>query len=188
MTKRGELVKMLLEDRKRWEAESAKREADLIAERARHEKEMAEERDRREADHLKQMERLCEQMEMMRKLADKVSSGTGVREETADVLKLTKLTGAEDIEAYLKTFERMMEVYGVKEDRWAFKLAPQLTGKAQQAYAAMTGDEATDYKAVKKAILQRYNISPETYRTRFRSEGKRTGKDTWTSAFVCRTG
>ena len=106
MTDQGnmsELVKILLEDRKKWEAESAKREADLIAERARQERERAEERDRREADHSKQMERLCEQMEIMRKFADKGSAGSGVREETVDVLKLTKLTGSKDIEGSSQT-------------------------------------------------------------------------------------
>jgi hypothetical protein len=36
-------------------------------------------------------------------------------------------------------------VYGVEEDRWAFQLAPLLTGKAQQAYAAVRADEAHNY-------------------------------------------
>ena len=57
----------------------------------------------------------------------------GPREEDRDRLKLTKLTDSEDIEVFLTTFERMMQVYGVSEDRWAFKLAPQLIGRAQQA-------------------------------------------------------
>ena len=43
-----------------------------------------------------------------------------------------------------------------------YKLAPQLTGKAQQAYASMGAEEAGDYKQVKEAILRRY-ISQETY-------------------------
>ena len=82
------------------------------------------------------------------------------------------LSDAEDIEAYLTTFERMMAVYGVEEDRWAFKLAPQLTGRAQEAYAALNSTAAAVYKEVKKAILRRYGISEETYRQRFRSTRK----------------
>ena len=39
-------------------------------------------------------------------------------------------------------------------DRHLFKLAPQLTGKAQQAYAAMAAEEAGDYDRVKTAILR----------------------------------
>jgi len=37
-----------------------------------------------------------------------------------DRLKLTKLTESEDVEAFLTTFERMMQAYGMKEDHWAF--------------------------------------------------------------------
>ena len=62
-----------------------------------------------------------------------------------------------------------MEVNEVSRDRWPFQLAPQLTGKAQQAYAALPPDDAKDYDVVKTAILRRYNINKETYRQRFRA-------------------
>ena len=61
-----------------------------------------------------------------------------------------------------------MRAYEVKEKRWAVKLAPQLTGKAQQAYAAMKVEDAGTYRLLKEAILRRYDISEETYRQRFR--------------------
>ena len=91
-------------------------------------------------------------------------------------LKLTKLTDSEDIEAYLTTFERMMQVYEVEEDRWAFKLAPQLTGKAQQAYASLKEEDARNYAEVKAAILRRYDINEETYRQRFRATRRKDGE------------
>ena len=47
------------------------------------------------------------------------------RSQTQGELRLTKLTETEDIESYLTTFEGMMEVHGIEEDRWAFRLAPQ---------------------------------------------------------------
>ena len=50
----------------------------------------------------------------------------------ADV-KLQRLTNNNDVKAYLVTFERLMIVYEVPQNRWAYKLAPQLTGRAQQA-------------------------------------------------------
>ena len=59
-----------------------------------------------------------------------------------DPLKLPHLTEDDDIEAFLTTFERMMTAYSVDPVRWAFKLAPQLTGRAQQAYAALPVSEA----------------------------------------------
>ena len=56
-----------------------------------------------------------------------------------------------------------MQVYEVDPARWAFKLAPQLTGRAQQAYAALPAAEIGDYERLKDAILRRYDISEETH-------------------------
>ena len=52
-------------------------------------------------------------------------------------LTLTKMLLTEDIKAYLSTFELLMEAFKIKKEFWTYKLAPQLTGKAQQAFAAM---------------------------------------------------
>ena len=60
-------------------------------------------------------------------------------------MKLTKFSVTNDIEAYLTTCEHLMRAHDIPKGRWALKLAPQLTGKAQQAYAAMEHDRATDY-------------------------------------------
>eukprot|EP00731_Ephydatia_muelleri_P006652 Em0003g900a len=95
-------------------------------------------------------------------------------EQTGRILKeaeakVAKLTERDDIEAYLATFERTMTAYEVNRQRWVYKLAPQLSGKAHQAYAAMLSEEAVDYERVKAAILKRYDINEETYRLRFRS-------------------
>ena len=69
-----------------------------------------------------------------------------------------------------------MAAYEVDPSRWAYKLAPQLTGMAQQAYAALDPDEAQSYPAVKVAILRRYNINDETYRQRFRGLKPKAGQ------------
>ena len=42
-------------------------------------------------------------------------------------------------------FERMMGVFGMEKNRWAFNLAPQLTGKVQKAFVEMEEAEASDY-------------------------------------------
>ena len=69
-----------------------------------------------------------------------------------------------------------MEAHEVSVERWSFKLAPQLTGKAQQAYAALQPDEAKTYETVRAAILRRYNINEETYRQRFRKLRPKEGE------------
>ena len=73
------------------------------------------------------------------------------------------------MEAFLTAFERAVEAHNVDSSQWAALLAPQLTGKALQAYAAMSNDEAKDYQQVKEAIFRQYDINEETYRRRLRS-------------------
>ena len=69
-----------------------------------------------------------------------------------------------------------MKVYKITTARWAYKLAPRLTSRAQQAYAALNPDEAQSYDAVKAAILRWYNIYEETYRKGFRSLKHKSGQ------------
>ena len=78
-------------------------------------------------------------------------------------VKLTKLTETDDVEAFLTTFERVMTIGRVPEETWTLRLAPLLSGKALQAYAAVPTADAADYKKVKKAIMRRYDISEESY-------------------------
>ena len=78
---------------------------------------------------------------------------TPARVMNTESIKLTKLGEGDDVEAYLTTFEQIMEVNKVNRERWPFQLAPQLTGKAQQAYSALTPDDTKSYNAVKTAIL-----------------------------------
>ena len=80
---------------------------------------------------------------------------------------MTKLSEADDIKAFLTTFERAVEAHVVERDKHAAILAPQLMGKTRLAYAVMNDEDAQDYDRVKAAIFQRYDINEETYRWRF---------------------
>ena len=92
-------------------------------------------------------------------------------------LKLTKFSEAtDDIEAYLTMFERLVTAHHVDTTQWAYLLAPQLTGKAQQAFTAMPSASSGSYAEVKKAILKRYDINEETYRQRFRNATCKEGE------------
>ena len=68
-------------------------------------------------------------------------------------LKLMKLSETDDVKAFLTTFKRAIEDHGVERDKRAAILAPQLTGKARLAYAAMNDADARDYNWVKAAIF-----------------------------------
>ena len=70
---------------------------------------------------------------------------------------------ADDIEAYLTTFEQQVTSANLEQQDWALKLVPYLTGKAQQGYAALSSDDAFDYTKLKEAIIHRYYITVESY-------------------------
>ena len=165
-----ELIKILTEERKCRE----EREAEAAREREERIMEETRRRDEREAmvrqQMLEQMEllqRLIERSEESRHGSERIALAPRIISESEP--KVAKLTEDDDVEAYLTTFERVMTAHGVPKERWTVKLAPQLTGKAQQAYAAMATREADDYDELKKVILRRYDIRGETYRRRFRS-------------------
>ena len=117
------------------------------------------------------------QIECLQQLVTEQSAAASSRPRNdLEPAKLTRLTENDDIKAYLKTFKRIMEAHEVNRERWSFKLAPQLTGKAQQAYAALPHDDAKSYEAVKVAILRRYNINEKTYRKQFRKLRPKEGE------------
>ncbi|RXN17966.1 zinc finger with KRAB and SCAN domains 3-like protein [Labeo rohita] len=75
----------------------------------------------------------------------------------------------EDIENYLRRFERLARTWRWPEEEWSYRLVPLLTGQALEAYLAMDEEQAEVYEDLKEALLEKFNISPETYRQRFRS-------------------
>ena len=153
------------EEKRRWDSDRELREE----ERRRRDDEARKEAEKREKEWKAQLD-LISKLAGIRS-TDLAATNRAAAESEA---KVAKLTEKDDIEAYLTTFERIMGAYNIAKERWVFKLAPQLSGKAQQAYAALQTDEAKDYEGVKAAILRRYDINEETYRQRFRSTTKGT--------------
>ncbi|KAG5267118.1 hypothetical protein AALO_G00218190 [Alosa alosa] len=83
--------------------------------------------------------------------------------------RLQRYVEGEDIEHFLTAFEQIASASGCPRAEWAMHLVPLLTGKAKAAYIAMDFDETMDYDKVRMAILDKFEINPETYRQRFRS-------------------
>ena len=115
-----------------------------------------------------------QQVDLLTRLVES-SLPTGDVRETG-MPEMAKLESDDDIEAYLTTFEGMMWDYNVAEGSWPFRLAPNLTGKAQQAFAALDAEKAKVYREVKAAILRRYNVMEETYNQDFRQLKWRDGE------------
>ena len=95
---------------------------------------MMEDRKKRDSELLEERKRHEETVEHLLARLDTVASRPL---NPASRPTLSKLTEEDDIEAYLTTFERMMEGYSIDKGKWSYKLAPNLTGRAQQAFCSL---------------------------------------------------
>eukprot|EP00731_Ephydatia_muelleri_P014418 Em0008g138a len=127
------------DERRRAEEERRQREDERR--RAEEQERCQREEERRRADEQERRQR----EEERRRTEEQERQAQAPSQQRKETAKLTKLTESEEIEAYLTTFERMMSAHEVDKEKWAFKLAPNLSGKAQLAYAAMDSDDAKDY-------------------------------------------
>ena len=164
----ADVMRMLMEERQRREAEREEERRKWEMEMRMRDEEMA----RREEYNRRQMEVL---QSLVRGVQLQGEAAVKRAEGDKDV-KVPKLTEEDDIVAYLTTFERLMTAYEIKQERWVFKLASNLVGKAQQAYAGLSTEDASSYDRLKEAILQRYDITEESYRQRFRLVKKKLGE------------
>ena len=146
-------LRATMEERARQQEELKRRERMVREELARRELVAEEERRRQAEQHAESMRLMQEQVEALRGMvARERPTGESVQLATGrDSVKLARLNDGDDIEAYLTTFERIMQAEGVGQATWALRLAPQLTGKAQQAYAAMRNTDSCDYPKVKRS-------------------------------------
>ena len=76
----------------------------------------------------------------------------------------------------MMTFERSMEAHEIERTKWLVLLAPQLTEKVQQAYAALSSEDLKNFVKVREAIFKCYDINEETYRQKFWSAKVREGE------------
>ena len=150
---------------------------------------MLEDRKKRDAKAVEEQKRQEQNMEQLIALIGetrRTATTETIRGNVKNTVKLNKLTVEDGIEAYLTTFEWMMEGYGVNRARWSYRLASNLTGKVQQAFVALPATEVGDYNQFKAAILKRYDVNQETYRQRFCS-AKRVTDESYSELAVCLT-
>lgn len=74
-----------------------------------------------------------------------------------------------DLDTFSTLFERVAESRGWSDSDRTVLLQCVFTGKAQEAYLALTLRESRVYATVKTAVLRAYELVPEAYRQRFRT-------------------
>jgi hypothetical protein len=82
----------------------------------------------------------------------------------------------DDLEAFFCNFERKAAQCKWPPEQWTLLLSTVFTGRAAQAHAAVSEGQCTDYKIVKAAVLQAYEMVPEAYRQRFRESRRAPGQ------------
>uniref|UniRef100_A0A674APU8 SCAN box domain-containing protein n=1 Tax=Salmo trutta TaxID=8032 RepID=A0A674APU8_SALTR len=99
-------------------------------------------------------------------------SSVGHAPDTFDIvgnLRLLPQFNERDPETFFLLFERVANARSWPDSDRTLMLQCVLTGKAQEAYAALSVADSVSYDKVKTAVLQIYELVPEAYRQRFRT-------------------
>ena len=100
------------------------------------------------------------------------------RKESHDSFEVTKQARLvpkfeeANVDGYFAHFERTALNLGWTKECWSMLLQTVLTGKAQRAYATLPTENCADYDLVKAAVLKSFELVPEAYRQKFRTQRK----------------
>ncbi len=90
----------------------------------------------------------------------------------------------DDMDAYIQRFERYAQNEGWDSDCLGVYLGSLLTGQALEEYSRLPAEEARNYATLKKALLNRYQLTQEDYRRKFMT-GSQLGRES-ASQFLVR--
>ena len=90
----------------------------------------------------------------------------------------------DDIDSYLRRFERYSEMQGWPRTEWALYLSALLKGKSLECYSRLAEADARDYSKLKSALLRRFDLTAEGFRRKFYEA--RRDKDETAAQFVVR--
>ena len=100
------------------------------------------------------------------------------RKESHDSFEVTKQARLvpkfeeANVDGYFAHFERTALNLGWPKECWSMLLQTVLTGKAQRACATLPTENCADYELVKAAVLKSFELVPEAYRQKFRTQRK----------------
>lgn len=83
-------------------------------------------------------------------------------------VKLPKFTEGQDPDVFLRSFERLATLHKWQKSEWPIRIVPLLSGKALEAYSRLSDMDSGNYDKIKDAILKRYELTAEAYRSKFR--------------------
>jgi hypothetical protein len=74
----------------------------------------------------------------------------------------------DDVEIYLKAFEKIAALYGWKKDSWMTRLRPNLAGSLLEIYTELETHHASSYEHFYRLVAEKYSLYAENYRQKFR--------------------
>jgi hypothetical protein len=169
----GEEVRdFVKEQRPKEETEKHKRRDEEKEKREVEEKKLADERGERELEEKKLRDELAlEEQKLQHEIAAREQ---GKRERLPELP--TFVEGRDDLDAYLDRFERYAEMARWPREEWAIGLGALLTGEALSVYSRVSRADAGNYAALKKALLDRYQLDAEGFRKKLRESSAREGE------------
>ena len=135
-------------------------------ERLREERMLAREREREERDFaLRKLE-----LESKFKAADTSDQGHAQVHSSIKTPKIPAFDEArDDMDAYLRRFERYATANKWGKELWAVSLSALLKGKALEVFSRLSVDDSLDYEKLKAALLKRFDLTEEGFKIRFRT-------------------
>ena len=143
----------------------ALKERELAEVKAAHEREiqrMQLQQDIEQKKHIFEMERLAAEQNVKSAVQHKEDKSY----VTAKTPKIPAFDeGKDEMDSYLLRFERYATAQKWKKEDWATNLSALLKGKALDVYALMPVEEALNYDMLKAALLKRYELIEEGFKS-----------------------
>ena len=169
--------------REEKEKEREEKEKDRVAQRQKDERDLKAKELEVELEKLRLSQEL-KKLEVQTKVSESKSHTSGEldveNEQEAEVLgvggvsgqktrgpKMTPFDERDDMDSYLHRFERYAELQGWKKEVWAVYLSALLKGRALDVYARLPPEQSRDYEVLKTALLKRYALTEEGYKSKF---------------------
>ena len=154
--KRVELERMEYErEKERHDREERKKLLDFLFEKEHH-------RSERDQTIIEKLEKTFSES------VEKMSQNSG----NVEKLKVLPMEEDEDMDVFLQRFERVLHLQRVPEDQWCTRLGVLLRGKAAELFSRLPIEIVTDFNQLKKALMDQYQLTSESFRLKFRSMKK----------------
>ena len=168
-------------DKRESMVRDAEREKQKIEreERAREREERMKEKEfaEQEKQALFKLELVEKEIELAKVNATKTDPKTKSTDVKVKIPKLPSFAdGKDNMDSYLKRFERFATNAKWPKEEWATNLSTLLQGKALDVYSRLSSTEALDYDKLCDALLKRYQLTEEGFRQKFRTSKQEVGE------------